>query len=70
MGGGIFWIVGVGGHFLWVNGGRWRYIFGEWGWVDFFWGGGGGGVGIFWVDGCVWNFLWVGLGDWRYILGG
>ena len=60
MGGGIFWIVGVGGHFLWVNGGRWRYIFGEWGWVDIFYGWGGGG----------WRYI---LGGWvrvEFFMGG
>ena len=26
---GIFWVVGVGGHFLWVSGGDWRFILEE-----------------------------------------
>ena len=41
VGGGIFWVGGVRGHFLWVSRGGWRYIFG---WV-------GVSGGIFWIGG-------------------
>ena len=60
LGGGIFWQVGVDGHFygwvgvgvsiFWVGGGGCKYILGGWRWVDI--------------------FLWVGGGGWRYILDG
>ena len=30
--------VGMPGHFLLVGGGGWRYIWGEWGWGDIFYG--------------------------------
>ena len=45
VGGGIFWVGGVRGHFLWVSGGGWRYIFG---WV-------GVSGGIFWIGGDRWG---------------
>ena len=33
VGGGIFWVSGIGGNFLWVSRGGWRYILGGWGWL-------------------------------------
>ena len=43
----------MGGHFLWVSGSGWRYILGEWRWVEIFMGGWG------WVE--VY-FGWLGVG--------
>ena len=39
--------VGMGGHYLWVGGGRWSYILGDWGLVNIFYGWVGVGGGIF-----------------------
>ena len=55
--------MGVGGRFLWVGRGEWRYILGRWWWMDMFYG---------WVEvveGIFGHFLWVDGGEWRYILG-
>ena len=49
MGGGIFWVVGILGQFLWVMGvseSDWRYLLNGWEWVDnFYWGWGVMGEG-------------------------
>ena len=55
----------MNGHFLWMNGGGWRYILGEWGYVDIFYGRGevGGEVEVYFglVRVCG-QFSWVGGG--------
>ena len=38
VGGGIFWVVGVGELFLWVGRSGWRFILGGSGCVDIFMG--------------------------------
>ena len=38
VGGGIFWVDGVDGCFLWVGGGVWKFFMGEWGWVKVYFG--------------------------------
>ena len=46
---------------------EWRYIFGECGWVDIFYGFGmvgGMGLGLFWVGGGEWEWVEVDGGEW------
>ena len=47
--------MGVGGRFLWVGRGEWRYILGRWWWMDIFYGWMGVSGGIFWVSGSGWE---------------
>ena len=70
----------MGEHFSWVSWGVWRYILGEWEWVDIFYGCWGGWRYILsmwkWADifyGCVGvsrGIFWVGRGGWTFFMGG
>lgn len=63
VGGVIFWVSDVGGHFLWLCGYEWRLVEVYFGWVGIcgnFCGWVQIGGGVFWVGGNGWTFFICG----------